>query len=142
MIKLIKAWKNGRAALIGAAVVLAVLLWPAIPLRGFDIWFETMAGISYTLFLYPILAVLTGSFAVLYIYNKQCKTCKVNPAGGASASIFGVLLGACPACIPAIAFFLPLSVTVTLSYFSWIFLSAAIALLVFSIYKSGGFRRD
>lgn len=141
MIKLIQAWKNKKSMMMGITVILVVLLWPAIPLKGLNVWFKTMAGISYTLFLYPIMALLTGSFLVLYIYNKKCKTCEINPAKGASASVFGVLLGACPACIPALAFFLPLSLTVTLSYFSWAFLLVSIFILTFVIYKMGGFKK-
>lgn len=140
MIRLFEAWKNGKSAIMGIAVIFVVMLWPAIPLKGLDVWFKTMAGISYTLFLYPIMAVLTGSFVVLYTYNKQCKTCEINPAKGISASILGVLLGACPACIPAIAFFLPLSLTITLSYFSWAFLIVSITILLFALYKMGGFK--
>lgn len=142
MIKIIEAWKNRKTALIGIVVILVVLLWPAIPLKGLDVWFKTMADISYTLFLYPIMAILTGSFVVLYIHNKQCKTCEINPTSGVSASIFGVLFGACPACIPAIAFFLPLSLTVTLSYFSWVFLLISIFILTLIIYRIGGFKRE
>ena len=133
MIKIIEAWKNRKDALIGIIVIFVVLLWPAIPLRGLDVWFKTMIGISYTIFLYPVMAMLTGSYVVLYMYNKQQKICKLNPAKGASASFLGILLGACPACIPALAFFLPLSITVTLSYFSWIFLLASIFILTFII---------
>ncbi len=142
MIRLIEAWKNRKTALIGTLVVVVVLLWPAILLKGLDVWFKTMIGISYTIFLYPVMALLTGSFVVLYIYNKQRKTCETNIKGGASASIFGVLLGACPACIPALAFFLPLSVIVTLSYFSWLFLLASIFILTFIIYKMEGFEKE
>lgn len=141
MIKIIEAWKNRKAATIGIITIFIILLWPAIPLKGLDIWLKTMADISYTLFLYPIMAISTGSFVALYVYNKQCKTCKINPTSGASASIFGILLGACPACIPALAFFLPLSITVTLSYFSWAFLLASIFILTFIIYRIGGFRK-
>lgn len=142
MIRIAEAWKNRKYALIGIMIIIAVLFWPAIPLRGLDIWLKTMIDIKYIIFLYPVMAILIGSFAVLYAYNKQCRTCKINPAAGTSASFFGILLGACPACIPLLAFFLPLSVTVTLSYFSWIFLVASISILIFALYKMEGFKKN
>jgi hypothetical protein len=142
MIKLIEAWKNKKAGLIGILTSFIIFLWPAIPLKGVGVWLKTLSSTSFTLFLYSILALLSGSFVVLYIYDKQCKTCEINPSGGAFASIFGVLLGACPACIPVLAFFLPLSVSITLSYFSQIFLLLSIFILLFIIYRMGGFKDE
>lgn len=138
---LIDAWKNKKSAIWGIVIALIVLFWPAIPLRGLDIWMKTLFGLFPTNVLYPILIFLIASFVALFIYNKECKTCNINNTTATSASLVGVLLGACPACIPALAFFLPLSVTVTLSYFSWAFLLASIIILTFVIYKMNGFRK-
>ncbi len=136
----IKAWTNRKSALIGFVVIIAVILWPAAPLRGLDVWFQTLIGLFPTNILYPIMAVLIGSYVALYMYSRESKTCKINPAAGTSASFVGVLFGACPACIPALAFFLPLSATVTLSYFSWAFLAVSIGIIIFALYRMGGFK--
>jgi len=136
----LKAWTKKKSGIIGLIVLLVVLLWPAIPLRGLDVWLQTLTELFPTNIFYPIMAVLIGSYAALYVYMKESNTCKVNPKTGASASLVGILLGACPACIPALAFFLPLSLTVTLSYFSWIFLIASVGILLFAIYKMDGFK--
>ena len=138
--RLIEAWRNKKSALIGFIVIIFVLLWPSIPLRGVDVWIKTLFDLFPTNILYPIMAILVASYAVLYVHNRQSKTCNTSATSGASASFAGVLLGACPACIPVLAFFLPLSITVTLSYYSWIFLTVSIAILFFAIYKMEGFK--
>ncbi|MEX0617032.1 MAG: hypothetical protein WD231_04475 [Candidatus Woykebacteria bacterium] len=137
-----KAWTNKLSASFGLFVLLVSLLWPAIPLRSLDIWLATLTGRFPTNLFYPILAILVGSFVAIYVYNKYVHTCCPVGSGksGGAASLFGVLLGACPACIPALGFFLPLGVTVTLGYFSWVFLLGSVALLTFSIYRMNGFK--
>ena len=138
--RLVKAWRNKKSALIGFIVIIFVLLWPSIPLRGVDVWMKTLFDLFPTNILYPIMSILVASYAALYVYNRQSKTCNTSATSGASASFLGVLLGACPACIPVLAFFLPLSITVTLSYYSWIFLTVSIVILLFAIYKMEGFK--
>jgi len=140
---LLKSWTHRTSASAGGIAFLAVLLFPAIPLRSLGVWLETLLGLFPTTILYPILAFLTGSFVSLYVYNRKVKACCSLKASqtGASASVAGVLLGACPACIPALAFFLPLSITLTLSYFSWIFLLVSIGILVFALYRMNGFKK-
>ena len=142
-ILILKVWRNKISASAGIAAIALTLLWPSIPLRGLDAWLKTLVNLFPTNFLYPILAILIGTFVAIYIYNKKVQSCcSIKSTGtGASASFIGIFLGACPACIPALAFFLPLSATVTLSYFSWAFLLASIAVLTFAIYKMNGFRR-
>lgn len=138
-----KVWKNKISASAGFLAILITLVWPSIPLRSFNVWLQTLVDLFPTNTLYPILAVLVGTFTAIYVYNKKVRPCcSIDSfSGGSSASVVGILLGACPACIPALGFFLPLSVTVTLSYFSWMFLSAAIVVLTFAIYKMNGFKR-
>ena len=141
-LNIVKAWKYKKSRLYGLAVIAVTLLWPSIPLRSISAWFNTLINLFPTNILYPLLAVLSGSFTALYVYKKdKAKVCKVSKSG-TSASIFGVLLGACPACIPALGFFLPLSLTVTLSYLSWIILLFSILILLFVISKQGGFKKD
>jgi len=140
-VNLFKAWSDRKSGLVGVVVFAAVMLWPAVPLRGLDTWMRTLFELFPTNILYPPMAILIGSYAALYVYSRKRETCKINPNAGASASFAGVLLGACPACIPALAFFLPLSATVTLGYFSWVFLVASIAILIFAIHRMEGFRK-
>lgn len=142
-ILLIKVWKNKISALAGIVTFFVILLWPAITLRGLDVWIQTLISLFPTNIFYPILSFLTASFVAIYVYNKKvAPCCPVNSTKtGSSASAIGVILGACPACIPALAFFLPLSATIFLSYLSGVFLIAAIALLLFSIHRMGGFRK-
>lgn len=137
--KLIKAWTHWKSARWGIVIGLIALLWPAIPLKGLDVWMKTLSGLFPTNVLYPILVFLIASFATLHAYNRHRKTCSMDSTA-TSASFVGVLFGACPACIPALAFFLPLSVTVTLSYYSWVFLVASVLILIFALYKMEGFK--
>lgn len=140
---LFTSWMNRKSGVLGGITFLAVLLFPSIPLRGLGVWLETLLGLFPTNIFYPILAFLIGSFVSLYVYNRKVKACcSVKDAqAGASASFAGILLGACPACIPALAFFLPLSITVSLSYFSWVFLLISIGILIFALYRMNGFKK-
>lgn len=142
-ILLLKAWTNKKSALVGVLALVFVLFWPSIPLRSVDLWLQTLSNLFPTIILYPILAFLVGSYASIYFYNKTIeKCCSVDGIKtGSSATLGGVLLGACPACIPVIAFFLPLSITITLSYFSWLFSIVAIFILLFVIYRMNGFKK-
>jgi len=138
---IIKAWKHRLSFSIGLIVILIVLLWPAIPLHSLNVWLQTLTSKFPTNVLYPIFAVLIGSYAALYTYDKKvARCCRVDTKSSAIPSIFGVILGACPACIPAIAFFLPLSVTIAIGYYSWIILLASVALILFSLWRSGAFQ--
>lgn len=138
---LVKAWRDWKRALIGLSVFLFTLLWPIIPLRSFEAWFKTLMISGFSLFSYLILSFLTACFFVLYLYNKQCGSCEFG-SKGLSVSLFGALLGACPACIPFLSFFLPLSITITISYYSWVFLVLSITLLLFLIRKMNGFKQS
>ena len=127
----------------GILAMAIAFLWPAIPLRGLDVWFKTLTSLFPTNVGYPILVILIGIYTALYVYNKRNpEVCPVRKEKtGFFASLGGILLGACPACIPALAFFLPLSFTITLSYYSWLFLSIAIIFLIFAIWQMGGFKK-
>lgn len=138
-----KVWTYKLSAAIGILIVGIVLLWPAIPLRSLDVWLKTLVNKFPTNVLYPIFAILCGSYAALYVYDRKVtKCCRVEATKtSAVPSILGILLGACPACIPALAFFLPLSITITIGYYSWLILLASIALILFSIWRAGGFQK-
>lgn len=141
---ILEAWKHRLSLLTGLAVLAVVMLWPAIPLRGLDIWFLTLFTEFPTNILYPLFALAVATQAALFIYDKKvAKCCRVEQTKSSAASSFaGVLLGACPACIPVIGFFLPLSATIVIGYYSWIILIIAIALILYSIKRAGGFQRS
>ncbi len=140
---MLKAWTNKKSAAVGLVASVTTLLWPSIPLRGLDLWIQTLSYLFPTKILYPVLAFLTGSYVAIYFYNRKVEACcSVNSAKSAtSGSLIGIFLGACPACIPAIAFFIPLGLTLTLSHLSPLFLSASVGVLLFAIHRMNGFRR-
>lgn len=138
-----KVWTHKLSTSIGILISGIVLLWPAIPLRSLDVWLQTLVSRFPINVLYPIFALLIGSYAALYIYDKKvAKSCRVEATKASVApSLFGILLGVCPACIPTLAFFLPLSFTIAIGYYSWIILLVSIGLIFFSIWKAGGFQK-
>ena len=140
MILILKALKDKTALFWGVLAMVIVLLWPAIPLRSLDVWLKTLTGLFPTNIGYPILSLLIGIYTTLFVFiRKNPALCQVKKEKtGILAGIGGILLGACPACIPVIAFFLPLGLAITLSYYSWLFLSAAIIFLIFAIWRMGG----
>lgn len=140
---IIKVWTHPFSLSVGLIVAAVALLWPAVPLRGLDIWLPTLVAKFPTNVLYPVFAVLVGSYAALFIYDRRvAKCCRVTTAkSGAAASFFGILLGACPVCIPVLAFFLPLSFTIVLGYYSWMILLGASILIFFSLWRSGAFQK-
>lgn len=138
-----KAWTHKISATAGLMVLAATLLWPAVPLRSLDVWVQTLVAKFPTNVLYSIFALTIGTYVALFVYDRKvAKCCRVGASKtGAAASIFGILLGACPACIPLIAFFLPLSFTIAIGYYSWAILLGAILILLWSIWRIGGFQR-
>lgn len=138
-----QAWKHKLSAAVGLLVLLVILLWPAIPLHSLDIWLKTLFSKWPTNILYPIFALIIATQAALFIYDKKvAKCCRVPQTKTSAASSFaGVLLGACPACIPTLAFFLPLSATITIGYYSWIILLVAITFSLYSIRRAGGLQK-
>ena len=138
-----KVWRHKAPALWGMAVILAVLLWPSIPLQGFLNWMDFLYNWYPQNILYVIMAIFSGFYTALYAYNKTvAPTCPAKGSkGGIFGSLGGILLGACPACIPVLGFILPLSVILTLGFFSWIFIVIAIGAILFSIYKMNGFKK-
>lgn len=138
----LRVWTNKKSAAVGLAAFVAVLLWPSIPLRGVDLWLNTLWLLYPTKILYPILAFLTGSYAAIYFYNKRIESCcSVNSARtGTAGSLIGIFLGVCPACVPFLAFLLPLGLTLTLSHLSPFLLAASIGILLFAIHRMNGFR--
>ncbi|HSH55476.1 MAG TPA: hypothetical protein VK983_01460 [Candidatus Limnocylindrales bacterium] len=139
---ILQAWKHRLSAAVGLLVLAVILLWPAIPLQSLEVWYLTLTTKWPTNILYPIFAIVLATQAALFIYDKKvAKCCRTSQTKtSAASSAFGVLLGACPACIPVIGFFLPLSATIFIGYYSWIILIIAIALVTYSIKRAGGFQ--
>jgi len=141
-ILIFKIWKHKLPALAALATIFFVFLWPSIPLRGVSNWLQFLYYYSPQNYFYAILSILSGIYVGIYVYDRKVQSCCSiqNKKVGAAGSVLGVLLGACPACIPVLAFFLPLSLTIVLSRVSLLFLIIAIAIMLFSIYRMNGFR--
>jgi len=139
----LRLWHYKWPALSAAATMLAVFFWPALPLGSVGDWLVFFYYYTPQNILYAVLTVLSGLYVGIYVYNKKvCATCRIGTGKAGTAGVFGgVLLGACPACIPALGIFLPLSASVYLSRISWVFLVLAVLLLSFLIYRMNGFRK-
>lgn len=139
----VKLWQHKWPAFSALGTMLVVFLWPSIPLRGVSDWLLFFYYYTPQNYLYALLTLLTGLYVGIYVYNKKvCATCRIGSKKiGATGMFGGVLLGACPACIPALGFFLPLSATIYLSRISWVFLVGAIILLSFLVFRMNGFRK-
>jgi len=142
-ILIFKMWGYKLPALAALATAIAIFFWPALPLRGIENWLLIYANTPYLTFLYPVIAILSGEYMGLYVYNKKvAPCCSIETIkGGAAGSLVGVLLGACPACIPVIAIFLPLAFNVFLSRAAPIFSLISVAILLWVIYRMNGFKR-
>jgi len=142
-ILIFKIWRYKWPALAVLATMFAVFFWPALPLKGVYNWLQFFYYYTPQNILYALITILSGLYIGIYVYNKTvCTTCSVSSEKAGAAGLFGgVLLGACPACIHVLAFFLPLGVSVYLSRISWVFLVLSVALMTFLIYKMNGFKK-
>lgn len=142
-ILLIKMWGRAWPALAALITIAAIFFWPALPLKGIGNWMVVYANTPYLFYLYPIIAVLSGVYVGLYVYNKKVTSyCSIeNTRAGFFGSLTGILLGACPACIPVIVVFLPLAFNVFLSRVAPIFSIISIVILLWVIYRMNGFKR-
>lgn len=142
-ILIFKIWRHQWPAVAALLTMLAIFLWPALPLRGIGNWITLYANTPYLFYLYPIISILSGIYVGLYVYNKKvAPCCSVETAhAGFAGSLTGIFLGACPACIPAIAIFLPLAFNVFLSRVAPIFSVVSVIILLWVIYRMNGFKR-
>jgi len=140
---ILKIWRHKLPALWAFLTIIFVLLWPSIPLWGITKWLKFLYFYTPQNYFYAILSILSGLYVGIYVYNRKVAACCSidSVKTGAAGSIFGILLGACPACIPVLAFLLPLSATIVLSRLSVVFLIIAILIMLFSIYRMNGFKR-
>ena len=142
-IVILKFWRHKLPVLAALVTMAGVFLWPSIPLGGITKWFEFFYYYTPQNVFYLLMAILSGLYAGVYVYNKKVNACCsiTNEKTATTGSIIGILLGACPACIPVLAFFLPLSVSIVLSRISLLFLILSIGIMLFSIYRMNGFRK-
>ena len=142
-ILIFKIWRHKLPALWAILIMVFVLLWPSIPLLGISKWLKFFYFYTPQNYLYTLLSLLSGLYVGIYVYNRKVAACCSidSVKTGTAGSLFGILLGACPACIPVLAFLLPLSATIVLSRLSLVFLVIAILIMLFSIYRMNGFKR-
>jgi hypothetical protein len=146
-IRLLAAAKDKPAAAALAAAGMFFLL-PALHLintpLAFDIWFLDLYQKPLNSILYIAFSTLFGMFVSLYLYAKnKCLDCKPEKARtGFAGSIVGFMVGVCPACFSFMGVLLPLGPTIFLTSYSPIFTGISIAIVFFSIYKLGGFKRQ
>ena len=111
---------------------------------AFEIWFTDLINKPLNSALYIIFSILFGIYISLYLYNRSnvCIDCKNNAnKTGLVGSALGFLIGVCPACFSFLAFLLPLGSSIILSIYSPLFTLIAIAVIAYSIYRFGGFKR-
>jgi len=138
-----KIWTHALPAAAAVGTTAFIFLWPSIPLGGIQKWLTFFYYYTPQNYFYALLSVLTGLYMGTYAYNRTVERCCVvgDVKTGVGGSLVGALLGACPACIPFLAFLLPLSVSIVLSRLSLGFLIIAVGIMLFSIYKMNGFKR-
>lgn len=140
---ILKMWRHKLPASAALATMIAAFLWPALFLGGIVNWLRFFYYYWPQNLLISLTAVLSGVYVGLYVYDRKVASCCSidSKVGGAAGSILGVVLGACPACIPFLSIFLPLSVTISLSYLSWVFSIFGICILLFFIWRMNGLKR-
>ncbi len=109
------------------------------------LWLVEILNKPFNSALYLIFSTLFSIYITLYIYTRNnpicCNIHEMKYArSGILGSILGFIVGICPSCFSFVAFLLPLSISITLSVYSTLFIGLAIALMVFSVYKLGGFK--
>jgi len=142
-ILIFKVWQHKSSAFAALATIILIFLWPSIALGSIITWLQFFYYYSPQNYLYSLLTILSGLYVGIFVYNKRVASCCYVKSArtGAAASLLGVLLGACPACIPAVAFLLPLSMTIVLSRVNLYFLLISIGIMFFAIYRVNGFRK-
>ncbi len=131
-------------------VALAVVMFFVTPIMqtfntslAFEIWFRDLYQKPWTSVLYIIFSVLFGMFITLYLYSRnRCIDCKTSKAtkSGIAGTLLGFMIGVCPACFSFIGFLFPLSASIFLTAFAPIFMTASIAIILYSIYRLNGFK--
>lgn len=109
---------------------------------AFQIWSTSILQQPESSIPYVAFSILFGVFISLYLYSKnKCIDCKPGAKTGFGGSALGFVLGVCPACFSFIGVLLPLSGSIFLTRYYPVFIVASIAIILFSIYKLGGFKK-
>jgi len=142
-ILIFKMWRYKLSALAALVTMIAIFFWPSLPLRGLGNWIAVYTNTRYLFYFYPIIAAFSGIYIGLYIYSKKVASCcSIKGARtGVVGLVTGILFGACPACIPVVAIFLPLAFNIFLSRIAPIFSLISIGILLWAIYRMNGFRQ-
>ncbi|MGH9876311.1 MAG: hypothetical protein ACREBU_03365 [Nitrososphaera sp.] len=145
-IRLLSAVKD-KAAIAALSATGIFFLLPSIQLintpLAFDIWFLDLQQKPWSSVPYIVFSILFGMFISLYLFTrKKCFDCRPETARtGFAGSVVGFMVGVCPACFSFIGVLLPLGPTLILTTYSPVFTMMSIAIVLFSIYKLGGFRK-
>ncbi len=113
-------------------------------LENLDLWFTVIPW--YNAVLFVIFASLFGIALSFQIYSwKQPKVCRVGGktiGASSSATILGLFVAQCPACVTLGALLLPTSIfTAIFVKYSAVMNLVGISLLLFTIHYLGGFRK-
>ena len=142
-------------AVAAVSAILMLIVFPLIQvqasggLQNIDLWFKVIPIQNLTLVI--IFSIIFGAFLAFQIYNLKSKVCSIenkaaSAAGGGLASLLGILVPACPACISIITLLLPASLGISIASifikYSTILLSTSILLLLLGIYLLGGFKKS
>jgi hypothetical protein len=113
---------------------------------AFEILFRDLSQKPIIAIIYGTFSILFGIFISLYLYTRnKCLNCKKEDGRGRLGfvgSTLGFVLGVCPACFSFIGFLLPLSASIFLTTYSYIFIGLSVAIILFSIFKLGGFKTE
>lgn len=111
---------------------------------AFEIWYKTLFDRPLNSTLYIAFSVMFGMLISLYSYSKNkcidCKKVDINTGFGGAA--LGFVLGICPACFSLIGVLLPLGGSIFLTTYAPIFTVLSITIILFSIQRLCGFRRN
>ena len=149
--RMLNALQDRKLLRVGilASVLIAIIL-PVIQ-TGFlqnsiTAWAYTLIKSPLNTSLYVLFSLLFGMLIILQMYNKKnlCAECdtKKGMNVGMLGAFFGFVVGVCPACIGLLGLILPLSTSLALTYYGWIFMLLAIGIMLLSIYLLGGFKRE
>lgn len=130
-------------AAIGIFLLVPVIQSINTPL-AFEIWYKTLLDRPVNSILYIALSVMFGVLISLYSYSKnKCIDCKKRDVNtGFGGAILGFVLGICPACFSLVGVLLPLGGSIFLTTYSPVFTILSISIILFSIQRLGGFRRN
>jgi hypothetical protein len=151
MMKITEVLKMKRylaLAIMSSAVMSLIYIYTQVLgiVENIDLWLTVIPWYNAALFI--IFAALFGiTFAYQVYLWKQPKVCAIGTkAKGFGTSGIGSIglffVAQCPACASLGALFLPISVSVVFTKFSWLITLASIGLLLFTLNYLGAFKKN